>query len=220
MCLEPSTASAAAHALSPSTSSSLDSALDTGAGAGAGVGAGASASAEAASAAAALNYDALRELFRRAVHSPLPAPDTQALSEALRAHPRAVLYAPHPPLLRSAQLPALVTHNPAVAVEWLWRLLQTAGTTSPAAYASATSAAAVTATATSTAAGAGAGAGAGGAAEGGGGAEASTPPSSYTHWVSEYFSALVNMDLSLHSMEVVNRLTKLTTLPSGLSVIV
>jgi len=97
----------------------------------------------------------IRDLMSKATKSPLQKEQQSLLISQLEKDPRIL----HHCGLSPENLPDLVNHNPAIAVEVLLRLVSTT-------------------------------------------------------LISKYFTALVNMDMSLHSMEVVNQLSKAVELPS------
>jgi len=144
---------------------------------------------------------ALRELMSKAFKGPL-APNEQkqmlALLEPNRQHVSVGKMASKSNMIIFAsglspkRLPELVENNPMIAIKCLLSLMKTEWPKDGVA-------------------------GAAGAAGGGGGAAALTPTTSDNRpstQVGKLLSALVNMDMSLHSMEVVNRLTTAVELPT------
>ena len=164
-----------------------------------------------------LGLDQARELLLSATQAPLSPPSQQELASQLKT---SFSVETIKSIVRPAQLSGLVENNPLVATELLLRLLSPADSSSSeggggseaAANGGSSSAKAVAqspSSATPTAAAATA------SDANGNETTAASSSSSSALSVEDYLSTLSTMELSLHSIDVVNRLATVTTLPTG-----
>lgn len=164
-----------------------------------------------------LGLDQARELLLSATQAPLSPPSQQELASQLKT---SFSVETIKSIVRPAQLSGLVENNPLVATELLLRLLspgpgdsgssEGGGGSEAAANGGSSSAKAVAqspSSATPTAAAA--------TASDANGNDATSSSSSSALSVEDYLSTLSTMELSLHSIDVVNRLATVTTLPTG-----
>lgn len=126
----------------------------------------------------------VKQLMFRAFRQSLVPTQSEQLIAQIRDDPKLV----HQCGLTPKRLPSLVEHNPSVAIECLLRLMPLASNANSNKNNSSSSSS-------------------------GGGQRDDSAPAISASQISDYFSVLVSMDMSLHSMEVVNRLTTAVQLP-------